>query len=484
MLFSTAIGLYTSRVILNVLGVEDYGIYNLVAGFVALMQFLNTSMSSATSRFITYELGKGNAIQISKTFSTSMCIHIIIGLTIIIILETLGLWFINTQLVFPKEKTLIVNWVYQFSIFTIFLNIIQVPYTATIIAYEKINIYAILEILKAILSLIIIYLVLLFDSNKLFLYSALVLIVNFIMRIIYWKYCTTKFQICKFRFRYDSQIIKTMLKFSVFDLYGNACVTIRQQGTNILINQFFGVIYNAASGIATQASSIIGIFASNIVLAFRPQIIKAYAIKDIENVKRMMCTAYLITTILMMLIFIPLYFRIDYIMHLWLINVPEYASLFCKYLLIASVFSSINSITNITIHASGNITKLSIIEGSIFILCIPLTYLAYQLGYSIESTYILWCIIMGLVVVIGLFILNKQVKNISPFSFLKKLLVPIFAILCTFFISKYINTILPINLIGFIALCIINSIILFSTLYLFWILPFYKGSFKLMFSNL
>ncbi len=271
MLLSMAVSLYTSRVVLEVLGVDDYGLYSVTGGVVAMFAFINGSMSGATSRFLTYEMGLGNAERLRDTFNSALLVHIGVAAIILVFAETIGLWFLNCKLSIPEESMTAANWVYQFSIVASLVTITQVPYNACIIAHENMNVYAYIEIANVLMKLGIVYLLVVIGGNKLIIYGILVLVVNIIVASLYRIYCLRKFSESHFRYVFDKSILKPMLSFSGWDLYGNMCVTARTQGIVMLINVFFGVAVNAAASIATTVFSTLSSFASNIIMAFRPQ---------------------------------------------------------------------------------------------------------------------------------------------------------------------------------------------------------------------
>lgn len=387
MLISILVSLYTSRVVLNTLGVEDYGIYNVVGGIIAMFAFLNSSMSGATSRFLTYEIGHGDSQKLKNTFSSALIIHIGIAIIILIIAETIGLWFLTNKLVIPEDRMFAAHIVYQFSILSMMINVTQVPYNAAIIAHEHMDVYAYVELLNVFLKLGIIYLLLISNIDKLILYGILVFIVSLVVAMIYRLYCTKKFNECTIKWQYHKEIIKPMLSFSCWDLYGNMSVSARQQGTTMLLNMFYGPVLNAANGIANNVHGIILGFANNVITAFRPQIIKNYAEKDIVNMSRLVINASKFTLSLYLIIAIPLFLEAEYVLRLWLKTVPEHTSIFLRIILICSLFKLAGNILNIVIHATGRIKKFSFISGTIFLLNVPLLYILVKLNWSVNLAY-------------------------------------------------------------------------------------------------
>lgn len=419
MFLTMIVGFFTSRVVLNTLGVEDYGIYGVVGGVVAMMGFLNASMSGATSRFLTFELGKGSHDRLAKTFSSALIIHMGIALAVLLLAETVGLWFLCNKLVIPPGRMTAAHWVYQLSIASAMMSITQVPYNATIIAHEKMDVYAYVEILNVTLKLLIVYLLTIGNFDKLILYAWLMFGVSVIVMMVYRLYCIRKFFETHFHWTWDKNYIKPMLSFSGWDLYGNGCVTARQQGTNFLINMFFGVALNAASSIATIINGLVSGLSFNIIQAFRPRIIIEYANDNFSEMGNLLSNAVKYTILLFGCIFTPLFLEMPYAMHLWLGEVPYMSVIFCRILLVSCVIGLINSIVAIGIHATGNIKKISLFSGSFFLFSLPVVYICYKLGFGVQYAYII--LIFSNICVLGsnVIILKKQITCLNVFGILK-----------------------------------------------------------------
>lgn len=413
MLLSIAVNLYTSRVVLQTLGVDDYGIYGLVGGFFALFSFLNASMSGATSRFITFALGKGDKEDIRDTFSTAIIIHICIAITIIIVTETAGIWFLEEKLVIPEERMNAARMVYQFSILAMAVQVTQVPYNASIISYERMDVYAYVELLNVFLKLGIVYLLLIGNFDKLILYAALVLLVNILIASIYRIYCIRHFDTCRIHWSIKKEKLIPMLSFSGWDLYGNMCYSIRQQGINMLINMFYGVSLNAASSVASSVQGIISGLSANVIQAFRPQIVKNYSNDKIDEMQKLMSNALMYTILLFMLIAVPVFLKMDFIMYLWLGQVPDYAALFCRIMLCISILNQVNSILCAVIGATGNVKYISFISGSIYLMSIPLIYVLFKhFVDDVTYAYIVSLLTMLSVVITNFIITKKQIPTI------------------------------------------------------------------------
>lgn len=389
MFFSMAISLFTSRVVLQTLGVEDYGVYNVVGGIVGLIAFLNASMSGATSRFITFELGKGNIEKLQKVFSSAMIVHVFIAIIVLLFAETFGIWFLNNKLVIPEGSMTAAHWVFQFSIISTIVGITQCPYSASIMAYEKMGIYAYFAILTSIFQLLIVYLLVITESNKLILYGALTLFVSVFMAMCYRIYCIKKLPGCRFSFVWDKNLLKTMLSFSGWDLYGNLSVMARGQGIIMLVNMFFGVVANTACGIANQVQSAVGAFSSNVIAAIRPQIIKSYANADYKYMMRLIYSGCRIVFVLILLLSMPILIETHFVLNTWLGHVPQYTVWMCRLTLMFIFVSNLSYIMVTGVHATGDIRRPSFINGTLYLSVVPITYIAYKLGSSLYIPFIL-----------------------------------------------------------------------------------------------
>ena len=412
MILVTLVGLYTSRVILEVLGVDDYGIYGVIGGVVALAGFLNYSMGGATSRFITYELGKGSEDRLASIFSTSLMIHLLLAVFVAILAETVGLWFVNYKMNFPPERMTAVNVLYQFTILTMFVSFTQVPYTACIIAHEKMNIYAFIEMINVCLKLGVLYLVILFKTDKLILYAALVFVISTSVAFIYRFYCMRNFKETKVKLSWDKEIFRKMIAFSGYDLYGNMCGALKYQGLPIILNIFFGVVANAASSIATSVATAIKNLSSSISQAFRPQIVKRYATEEIGGMASMMLKANQFTLLAFAAAGIPVFFETEPVLNIWLGENPKYAVEFLQLILIASFLEVCVDVNNAGIHATGYIKNISFISGSVYLLCPIVSYLLLKFfSFPASLIYYINIITMSIVAILGWFFLKIQIRE-------------------------------------------------------------------------
>lgn len=380
MLLTIVVGLYTSRVVLNTLGVSDYGIYNVVGGIVAMLAFLNSALTAASQRFIAFELGRGNISRLIKIFSTSVTIHAILAIIIFIIAETIGLWFVNTHLNINADRMVAANWVYQFSIFTFMLTVLSVPYNSCIVAHEHMNAFAYISILEVTLKLLIVYLLLVINYDKLITYGILVFVVALVVRLTYGIYCKRNFEECTYHFNFDKQLFKDMFSFAGWSVVGNLGFSFKDQAANVILNIFFGTVINAARGIALQVNGIISGFSTNFMMALNPQITKQYAAGNIEGSMNLVYTGCRYSFFLLTLITIPVMINLDYLLKLWLGTVPEFTSEFLLWALIAAMINSMALPLVTALQATGKIKIFQIVVCIIMLCELPLAYMVLDLG--------------------------------------------------------------------------------------------------------
>ena len=420
MFLVVGVGLYTSRIVLQILGVDDYGIYSVVGSIVAMMGFLNSAMSSSTARYITFELGTGDQERLQKTFSSAVIVHFILALTVLLLAETIGLWYLRNKLVIPESRLGAANWVYQFSILSAMMTITQVPYNSCIIAHERIGVFAYIEILNSVLKLAIVFLLVLFNSDKLILYAALTLVVSVFIRGLYRYYAIRHFSECHFHWIWDKSFILPLLSFSGWSLYPNICFTTRQQGTNLILNRFGGAVINAASGLATTVFNIVEQFSNSVLTAARPPIIKLYASKEVEKVLQLTIKVSTIASILYGIVAIPIVFECHTLLAFWLGTVPRYTESFCVLLIIGSFISLNNNTLFILLQAEGNIKTYSILSGTTAILVLPVLYIFLTKGLSFNIAYILSIANSLLIYIYSLVIVQQNISHFNGFSYFVK----------------------------------------------------------------
>lgn len=478
------ISLFSSRYLLQMLGVDDYGIYNVVAGTVALVAVLNGAMSGASSRFLTFELGRGDLNKLKNTFNCVLQFHFGIAIIILLIGETIGLWFFNTYVSIPLSRIYAAQWVYQASLIIAVLNVIQVPCRADVIAHEDMGVFAFIEILNVSLQFIIIFIAKNIGGDLLILYACLMVGVALIILMIYCLYCRSHYSECRLHRKFDKATFKPILSFSTYELYGNGCVVVKDQGINLLINHFFGVALNAASGIAIQAGAIIQVFVANITMALRPPMIKSYAAGDIQRLQQLLGFAISVCVILLACVIVPLFFDIKVLMNIWLVEVPPYAETFCKIILLINAISVFNVLLNICIHATGNVKRLDVLNGSLFVSVVPISWLVYKSGAGPSASFVVALIIMVLVIISAAVITRRQIKALSLKAVLKQTLRPISALFVAIPLTILIGTTMQSGLIRLVVVTL-NTIILVAFFeYLIWIKPKYNGSIKALLSEI
>ncbi len=456
------ITLYTSRVVLATLGVDDYGIYNVVGGFVAMFSIMSGALSSAISRFITFELGHGNIDKLRRIFSTSVNIQILIGILIVILGETIGLWFLNNKMNIPTERMIAANWVFQCSLLTFIINLISVPYNAAIIAHEKMKAFAYVSILEAVMKLIIVYLLFISNLDKLILYAVLHVIVALSIRLVYGIYCSCNFAECRYQFIYDKPLLKEMTGFAGWNFIGASSAVLRDQGGSIIINLFFGPSVNAARGIAMQVSHAIQSFVTNFMTALKPQITKSYASGNHDYMMMLIFQGARLSFYILLFLSLPIIINAQYILQIWLESVPKYSVLFVQLVLIFNLSESLANPLVTAMLATGNIRNYQLIVGGLQILNIPISYILLRMGYGPQIVFIVAIIISVCCEMSRLYMLRGMI-NLPVRSFLKKvyfnvIIVTIVAVTPAYWVVRSIE----INFIGFVLttlLCIFFTII-------------------------
>jgi len=432
MLLSMAVTLYTSRVVLNTLGVENFGIYNVVGGIVIALGFLNFAMAVSTQRFLTFELGKSDFKQLKRVFDTSVTIHVIIALIVFVLAETIGLWFLNYYLKIPARRIFAANWVYQFSIYSFMVTVISVPYNAAIIANERMKLFAFVGILEVILKLIIVYILVLFSFDKLILYSFLVFGVTLVIRLIYGVYCKKYFEECRrYRFFWDKDLINKIGKFASWNILGVSAGLGYSQGVNILLNVFLGPVINAARGIAFQVQSAMTNFVNNFQLAVDPSITKMYAKGDNNSTLNLVFRASKFSFFLVLFLSMPLIIETHTVLKFWLKIVPDYTVIFTRLVLIDILIGSLSGSLQILAQATGNIKRYQIVVSGILLLNLPTSYIFLKLNFPPEVTMIISIFYSCLALIMRLSILNKiadfPVKDFLVTVITKVVIVTIFA---------------------------------------------------------
>lgn len=438
------ISLYTSRVILRTLGVEDFGIYNVVGGVIVMLGYLTNSLSAASSRYITYDLGKGDLKQMKTTFGNILTIHFIMAGIIILIAETAGLWFVNTQLNIPIERQNAAMWVYQFAILSSAIALIGVPYNSAIIAHEKMSAFAYISILDVVLKLVIASILPFIPYDRLIIYSFLFLCIQFFDRIMYGVYCTKHFKETTAPLYYNKKVFKEIFTFAGWTMNGNLAAMGFSQGLNMLLNIFYGPVVNAARGIAIQVQSATQQFCSNFQMALNPQLTKSYAQGNLDYMHKLLIKSSKFSFYILLFIVLPLMFEAEFVLKIWLGIVPEHTANFLRLILITGLLYTLANPIIVSVHATGNIKKFQIIEGCMLLTIVPIAYLLLKLTkVPPESVFVVHIIVEICTQYVRLKIVLPMI-NLKFSTYIKQVISPILLViilspLIPFTVHHYIN---------------------------------------------
>ena len=419
-----AVSLYTVRVVLAELGAEDYGIYNVVGGFVAMFSIISGSMTLAVNRFITIEIGKDNVLQATRIFSTSVIILLLFSILVCIGLETFGVWFLNAQMDIPDGRTIAANWALQLSLLAFVINLMSVPYNAVIIAHERMSVFALISILEVTLKLAVVFVlkwILLFD--KLITYACLTTLVALIIRTVYAVYCKRHFEESRFKFTFDKGLLCDMLGFTGWAFWGNSVILLKDQGVNVLLNLFCGPVVNAAQGIAMQINAAVYSFVPNFMIAIRPQIIKNHASGNFQAMHIQIIKSGKFGFFIMLLILLPLCGNIDYVLGLWLVDVPAHTANFVVLVLLYSLLDGILTPIAIGVFFYNQKTAYEIALCIIYAVNFIASYVCLKLGMAPETVFVL-NIAFKACVLADLLVHSKAKYAFPVHAFLKQCLLP------------------------------------------------------------
>ena len=410
MLFSMGVGLFTSRVILASLGVVDYGISNVVGGVVAMFGFLNAAMTTSTQRYLTFELGRGDVGRLRTTFMTSLYIHVIIAAVVVVLSETIGLWFLNNKIVIPAGRESAAAFCYQGAIISTVVSILSYPFNAAIISHEKMGAFAYISILDVLLKLVVAYTLYIVNFDKLIVYAILTLCVQTLMTSIYVIYCVRNFDETRFRRLWDGQLLKEMGSFAGWNMWGNVAYILFTQGINILLNMFFGPVVNAARGVAVQVQGAIMQFAGNFQTAINPQITKTYSQNDLENMHRLIYRSSKFTFFLLLFLSLPVYLEVDIILEVWLKTVPEYSAIFLRLMLCVAIIDAVANPLMAAAAATGKVKVYQSVVGGILLAIVPISYIVLKLGGRPYSVFIVHLCVCAVAFIVRLFIVQPLIK--------------------------------------------------------------------------
>lgn len=424
MLFTMGISLFTSRVILQTLGVEDYGISSVVGGVISMFTFINAAMVSSTQRYLNFELVRDDANQLRSVFSTSLQIHALIALAIIVLSETVGLWFLNEKLVIPEARMTAAMWVYQCSILSCAVSIMSTPYNAVIVVHEKMSAFAYISILDVSLKLLVVYLLVVLPFDKLIILSILNLLVQLFIRYIYTLYCHRHFPESYFQFRFNKTLFKEMFGFAGWSFWGNLAAILYTQGLNMMLNIFFGPIVNAARGIAVQVQSAVQQFVGGFQTALNPQITKNYASNNLPQMHSLMFRSARFSFLLLFFLSLPVLMETNFILTLWLKTVPDDAVVFTQIMICISLIYTTANPCIIANQATGKVKIYQMVVGGILLLILPISYVVLKLGAPAYSVFIVHFCIESLAQFSRMYMLRKLI-HLPLWQYMKNIYIPI-----------------------------------------------------------
>ena len=458
------VSLYTSRIVLKALGVEDFGIYNVVGGMVSMLAFVNGALSTATSRFITFELGrKNNTDNLKRIFKTSITIHFLLAIIVVFIAETIGSYFLNYRLTIPNDKMFSANVIFQISLISTFIGIVQAPLNALIISHEDMKVYAYIGILDVVIKLAIAFIIDQYLDNRLILYGVLILSSTLINFTIYNIYCYKSYVIYTIGLLYDKSLFRKILSFSLWSLFGSLAYTLKGQGLNMILNIFQGPIINAAWGVANQVNAAVSSFTQNFTLALNPQIIKSYADNKTSVTTNLLISGSKFSCYLMLLFAIPIIIQAEHILNIWLVDVPNYAVIFTQLVLINSILESYTHTIGATIQATGNIKKYQVIVGGILLLNMPISYVFLKLGNEPYFVMLISIVLTVISLIVRTSIISKYLNVSKKYFYTHVFIKPILIGLTTFFLAIQISKLVQPVFLHIIITILISSI---STIFL------------------
>lgn len=427
MFFMMAIGLYTSRVILDKLGEVDFGIYNVVGGFVTMFAIISGAMTTATQRFLSYEIGKGKDGDVKRIFSTMIYIHIFLALIILMVGETVGVWFLNNQMNFPSDRYEAANWVFQLSLLVFMLNVVNVPYNGALIAYEKMSAFAYFSIIDAIFKLAICYVIAITPFDRLVIYAILMAMIQVLLFVLYFLYCRKNFSDCRFTGKFNKQYGKSVGSFVGWNLIGSLSGVAKEQGVNVVLNIFFGPAVNAARGVAYNVLSKLNGFVTNFQMAMNPQIIKNYASGDRDRMYKLVFRGAKFSYLLLLTLSMPVIIEAPFILDIWLKDVPNYTVIFLQIAIFTALLNTLSNPLIVTMHATGHVRNYQIVVGGLSLLTLPLVYVVLRGGAEPYYAMIIAFIVEFVCHLARLYMLNRMIS--FPFwGYLKNVTFRVFVI--------------------------------------------------------
>lgn len=459
LIFVLVISLFTVRIVLKALGDVDYGIYNVVCGFVSMFGFLNTSMTNGVQRFYNYSIGKDGAKSVGKVYTASLYIQAGLAVFLVVLVEVIGIWYVNNVMVLPAEKLSVANYLFQFSLIGLLLSFLQIPYSAAVVAYEKMNYYALVGIVDAVAKLGIAYAIML-TPDRLFYYGVLLLGINVLNFCLFFCYSRYKFKYLILDKSPEKRLVKEMLYFTGWNTFGSFAYVIRWQGVNVLMNAFFGVIVNAANGIASQVSSALAYFSGNLILAFKPQLTQSYAATDYSRTRYLWFLMTRMSYALVFTLAVPVITEIDFILKIWLgKNVPDYTASFSVLVIVSVLLGCFHSPMVQVIQATGKMRKFQIITSMVITSILPLSWISFKIGLNPNWAYWVTILVYAVNQLVGMAMV-REVFDYSYMSYVKDVIIrsAIFTVVISI-VPTIINELVPSSFIRLFAICLTTLLI-------------------------
>lgn len=422
MLFLMFVNLYASRIVLRELGVEDYGIYTVVGGFVALFSLVSAALTGACSRFLNYEMGKGDKDRLATVFSTAVTIQTLLALLVALLAETVGLWYVNNVMVLPDGRLAAANWCFQFSVFTFCMNLVTVPYSASVVAHERMKVFSYVSIFQGLAVLAAATMISHVPFDRLIYYALMLCLIQTVVRLAYQVYCRRFFAECRYRRVFDRLLLRQMLLYSLWHLIGNGAAVLKTYGVDVVLNFFFGPVVNAAKGVANQVESAVQQFVGNFMMAMNPQITQSYANGNLGYLFNLVDRGARFSFYLMLMLSLPILINARHVLQLWLGQVPDYSVVFVQLTMVVGIVSSLSRTLVTAQNATGNVRNYQIVVGGIVLLNLPLSFLALRLGADAEVVLVIAIAIETVALFVRVFMIPFTIKEFRPWSFVRNVL--------------------------------------------------------------
>lgn len=483
MIIIMAVSFYTVRVVLDILGITDYGLYNLVASFVLLMAVLNSTLTGGTQRFLTFEIGKGDLVRLKQTFSTALAIHIALAFFILFLGETIGLWLLYEKMNIPAERFDAAFWVYQFAIASTMITVMQVPYNALIIAHERMHIFAYVSIVEAILKLLVVYLLLVISFDKLIIYGILMFLVSLTIASYYRIHVIRNYEESHFSLFFDKEIVRSMLRFSGWNLFGTLGAMFSNHGVSLLLNLYFGPVANAAHAISMQVSGGLNQFVNSFQTAMTPQITKLYAANKIDELNNFLYQNTKYAFLLLWIVVLPIVLKLDYVLSLWLTQIPQNTMIFTKLLMIYGLMYSFIRPMVMAIQATGKVKGIQMSAGILLILVLPISWVLLENNFPIYSPFVVMLCMWIFHILLEIFFL-KRLINFSAISFLRISVAPLLIIISISLLSlNYLSCMIENNLYQMLLFFVVSMFVNFVLIYFIGMDLHTRQKIKLMLVN-